>query len=131
MTNPARNSGFAVAAMLMLIAFGALPAADVQVTTGEVDNVQLVDASELGGDAFLVLALADGRHFQLPDQQQLPAGQGTRLEIRYLAPDEPGLLPEACSVTVLAVPLTVDGEEVMQEAARPFEVYRNHREACH
>ena len=130
MTAAARYVGFAMATVLALIACRSLPAADIQVTTGAVDNVQLVDASELGGDAFLILALEDARHFQLPDQQQLPAGQGTHLEIRYLAPDEPDLLPEACTVTVLAVPITVDGEEVMQEAARPFEVYRNPRSEC-
>ena len=131
MTTTLRRLLLIAAVTLLLVSFGIVRADDVQVTTGEVESVQLIDASELGGDSFLILALEDGRNFQLPDQQQLPAGQGTRLEIRYLTPDEPDVLPEACSAMVLAVPLTVDGEEVMQEAARPFEVYRNRREACH
>ncbi len=107
-----------------------MASAQVQEAEGIVDKVQLIDASELGGDSFLILRLEDDRNFQLPDQQQLPAGQGTRVAIRYLVPDEPDLLPEACSVTVLAVPIGADGEEVMQEAARPFQVYRNSNEAC-
>ena len=127
----ARGVAAATVAKTMLFAVQALAAAgDDQVTTGQVDSVQLINASEMGGEAFLILSLQDGRHFQLPDQQQLAAGQGTRLEIRYLAPDEPDLLPEACAVRVLAVPISVDGEEVMQEAARPFEVYRNPRSDC-
>ncbi len=117
-----------VIALSILICATAL--ADLRTATGEVDNVQLVDASSLGGETFLIVNFSDGRSFELPDERQIAAGQGVRLEIRYLAADEPDLLPEACSATVLAIPLTVDGETVMREAARPFEVFSNPRTEC-
>ena len=122
------------AAVSLVVAFSILisaaAVADLRTATGEVDNVQLVDASSLGGETFLIVNFTDGRSFQLPDERQIAAGQGVRLEIHYLAPDEPDLLPEACSVTVLAIPITVDGEEVLREAARPFEVFSNPRTEC-
>jgi hypothetical protein len=117
-------------AFIALLSVATATAADVQTAVGEVDSVQLVDATSLGGETFLIVVLADGRSFQLPDERQIAAGQGVRLEIRYLAPDEPDLLPEACSATVLAIPIMVDDEEVMREAERPFEVFRNPRPEC-
>jgi hypothetical protein len=119
-----------LAALLAIIGSEPIQAGSTQSATGQVDSLQLVDASEFGGDVFLILTFEDGRGFQLPGQRQLAAGQGTRVEIRYLVADEPDLLPEVCSVTVLAVPIEIDGTETLREAARPFEVYRNPGEAC-
>ncbi len=115
---------------LLWLSITTTTAADMRTVVGEVDRVQLVDASTLGGETFLIVMLADGRSFQFPDERQIAAGRGVRLEIHYLPPEEPDLLPEACSATVLAIPLTVGGEEVMREAERPFEVFRNPRPEC-
>lgn len=92
---------------------------------GEVESVQLVDASQLGGGDQLVLVLQEGQGFRLPGQRSLAVGAGVRVSVTYRSSVEGGEMPEACSVRVLAVPIEHEGETVMQEAERPFEVYRN------
>ncbi|RFP67619.1 hypothetical protein DZK26_11960 [Wenzhouxiangella sp. 15190] len=92
---------------------------------GQVESVQLLDASQLGGGDHLVLVLEDGEAFRLPGKRSVALGSGVRVSVAYRSPGEAEAMPEACSVRVLAVPLERDGEVTMQEAERPFEVYRN------
>ncbi len=96
-----------------------------EVIVGEVESVQLLDASQLGGGDHLVLVLEGGEAFRLPGQQSVALGTGVRVSVAYRSPGEAEAMPEACGVRVLAVPLERDGEVTMQEAERPFEVYRN------
>lgn len=96
-----------------------------ETVVGEVESVQLVDASQLGGGDHLVLVLDDGQGFRLPGERSVSVGPGVRVSVAYRSPGEAEAMPEACSVRVLAVPLERDGEVNMQEAERPFEVYRN------
>lgn len=92
---------------------------------GEVESVQLLDASQLGGGEHLVLVLKDGQGFRLPGRRSLAVGPGVRVSVTYLSPRQDGDLPEACNVRVLAVPVERDGEVTMQESERPFRVYQN------
>lgn len=96
-----------------------------EVVVGEVESLQLLDASQLGGGDHLVLVLEDGQGFRLPGQRSVAVGPGVRVSIRHLPPGEAGALPTACSVRVLAVPLERDGEMTLQEAERPFQIYKN------
>lgn len=95
---------------------------------GVVQSVQLLDASQLGGGDHLVLVLEDGQGFSLPGQRSLPVGAGVRVAVGHIPAGEGEDMPEACSVRVVAVPIERDGEAVMQEAERPFEIYRNESE---
>lgn len=96
-----------------------------ETTVGEVESVQLLDASQLGGGDHLILVLEDGQGFRLPGQRSLAVGAGVRVSVAYRPSDDAESLPEACRVQVLAVPIERDGEEAMQQAERPFDVYRN------
>ena len=109
-------------ATLVLLALAASPrAAEPAVTIGEVESVQSLDASQLGGGDYRVLVLDDGRGFRLPGRGKIAVGSGVRVEVEYLPREGGGEMPRACAVRVLAVPL----DDGMREAARPFEVYRN------
>lgn len=99
--------------------------ADGQIATGEVESVQLLDASQLGGGERLVMVLLEGRGFRLPGAHNVALSPGMRVEVQHVAQDADGELAVACVVRVLAVPLERDGEWTMQEAERPFVVYRN------
>ncbi len=96
---------------------------------GVVEQVKRIDTTPLGGGNLLIVALTDGRQFQVRDREQIAAGSGVEVEIlaRPSADDE---LPRACRVRVLAMPVEIDGEEVRQRAERPFEVYRSDDPAC-
>ncbi|GEM_PF-1582642 len=118
-----RSSLFA----LLLLALSACILADAEEerdwTRGIVEQVQLVVVEGLEDSEFLILELEDGGSFQIPGARQLSAGAGVKVEVESLPVVSPGELPVACRVRVLAVPLEIDGEEVLQEAANPFEVY--------
>lgn len=122
--------------LIWMLAAGlsAMASAQVRDAEGVVDQVQLLDASAVAEAeaSFLVLSLTDERHFVLPGTTQLAATEGLEVAIDYLEAeaDDDGALPEACRVQVLAVPIQIEGEETMQRASRPFEIYRNPSDAC-
>lgn len=123
-----RSAGLIAAALLLT---GAPARAEPPAKTeGQVEQVQLIDASEHGGRSFLLLTLDDGRHFELPGTDHLAAGEGTRVEVDFIPAREVDRVPVACRVTVLAVVLEVDGEQVLQSARNPFAVYTNDASAC-
>lgn len=101
------------------------PALGQETAVGEVESVQLLDASQLGGGDRLILVLANGRGFDLPGEPSVALSPGMRVKVQHVPPDTAGELATACIVAVLAVPLERDDERTMQEAARPFVVYRN------
>ncbi len=103
-------------------------ASGLETLEGRVQSVQLLDTSQLGGGDHLVLVLEGERGFRLPGQRSLPVGAGVRVAVTFVPSGEGEDMPEACSVRVVAVPIERDGEAVMQEAERPFEVYRNESE---
>lgn len=113
-----------------LLACAGVRAESPRMAEGRVEQVQLIDASEHGGRSFLLLSLDDDRHFELPGADHLAAGEGARVEVEFLDAGDDDRVPVACRVTVLAVPLEVDGEEVMQSARNPFTVYRSERSEC-
>lgn len=117
--------GRLMAAVLLVLMLPQGQAAGLETLVGEVRSVQLLDASQLGGGEQLVLVLEGDRGFRLPGQRSLPLGSGVRVSVVYHPVGEEGAMPEACSVRVVAVPIERDGEAAMQEAERPFEVYRN------
>ncbi|MDZ7791648.1 MAG: hypothetical protein U5L08_14365 [Xanthomonadales bacterium] len=117
-----------MAAVLLALMLPQGQAAGLEALEGEVQSVQLLDASQLGGGEQLVLVLEGQQGFRLPGQRSLPVGAGVRVSVAYHPVGEKGAMPEACSVRVVAVPIERDGEAVMQEAERPFEVYRNESE---
>ncbi|QOC23325.1 hypothetical protein IC757_04030 [Wenzhouxiangella sp. AB-CW3] len=121
-----------IALIWVLIASMGTAVAQTGETEGVVEQVQLFDASAMTDETFLVLSLTDERHFELPGASQLPAGSGVEVVIDYLEPatDDDSAMPQACRVRVLAVPIMVEGEEVMQRARRPFEIYRNPEPDC-
>lgn len=119
-----------ILAALLLVVTGASIAAEPRATEGVVAQIQLVDVSALADETFLILSLDDERHFLLPETTQLPAAPGVLVAIDYLPAAGEGDLPEACRIKVLGLPITIDGEEVLQRASRPFEVYRNPRAEC-
>ncbi len=99
-------------------------AEDTRTTRGQVEQVQRVQVEGFESE-FLILELDDGSAFQLPDADAISAGQGVKVEVEALPVTSPGELPVACRVRVLAVPLEREGEDYMQEAANPFEVYHD------
>jgi hypothetical protein len=103
---------------------------EIRHAEGVVDQVQLLDASAVADESFLILSLVDEHHFLLPEATQLPASPGVLVAVDYLPPEAEGDLPQACRVRVLGMPISIDGEEVLQRASRPFEVYRNSRAEC-
>jgi hypothetical protein len=115
-----------------LLALGLCTSASAQLREieGVVDRVQRLDASAVADESFLILSLVGERHFLLPEESHLPAAPGVLVAVDYLQPEQDGDLPQACRVQVLGMPITVDGEEVLQRASRPFEVYRNPRAEC-
>lgn len=114
-----------IVSLLMWSMLATGPALGQENAVGVVETVQLLDATQLGGGDHLVLVFNNGQGFRLPGQRSLAVGPGVRVSVDHLSPEEAEDLPEACSVRVVAVPIERDGEEVMQEAERPFEVYRN------
>lgn len=121
-------SGRLMAALLLALLLPPGQAAGQETLEGEVESVQLLDASQLGGGEQLVLVLEGGQGFHLPGKRSLPVGAGVRVMVVYQAPGEGKAMPQACSVRVVGVPIERDGGVVMQEAERPFEVYRNESE---
>jgi hypothetical protein len=119
-----------IVAMSALLLACPTAAAAVQTVEGTVSEVQLIDTAGLDGPGFLILSLVEGGSYLLPDQQRVGAGRGVRVEVRFLPPDEPGDLPHACSIRVLALPVVVDGQEQLQYAQRPFSVFENADPAC-
>lgn len=120
---------FALAGLLAL-GLSSPALAQLSELEGVVEQVQLLDASAVADETFLILSLAGEHHFLLPEASQLPAAPGVLVAVEYLAPDADGDLPEACRVRVLGMPIHRDGEEVLQRASRPFEIYRNPRADC-
>lgn len=119
-----------VQAIVLLMAFGLQWAlAETVEIEGLVAEVQLVDVTELSDQRFLILSLEDGQSFLLPEATRLAAGVGVQVAVRHL-PASAGSLPIACAVHVLALPIRIEGEDVMQPARRPFEVYRNSQFEC-
>lgn len=104
--------------------------AETRQVEGIVAEVQLVDASALTDDRFLILTLVEGGSFLLPGATRVAAASGVMVAVDYLAPEAPEALPPACRVRVLGLPIEVDGEKVLHEASRPFEVYRNEDDQC-
>lgn len=98
-----------------------------ETVVGVVDQIQLIDASPLGGDQELLVVLENDTAFRFPGTEHLAAGSGAHVEIRYLPTAPADTVPTACSARVLALPLG-DGE--MQQARRPLEVYDNPAPAC-
>ncbi len=105
------------------------PTGELPQATGLVADLQLVDASQLGMDALLVLVLDDDRGFLIEGERNLPAGRGMQVTIDHL-PAEQGELAVACRVLVTAVPLLIGGEEKLQPAQRPFTVFQNPSDTC-
>ncbi|MBS3744241.1 MAG: hypothetical protein KGY48_07840 [Wenzhouxiangellaceae bacterium] len=96
--------------------------------TGIVDQIQLIDASSMGGGRELILHLESGEAFRFPHADHVAASPGVKLRIRYLEASSDGDIPAACSAEVLALPLGDDpdaSDDALQEASQPFEVYRN------
>lgn len=117
-------------ALILLLILGLQSAAAESVEIeGLVAEVQLIDVTELNEERLLILSIQDGPSLLLPGATQLAAGRGVQVAVRHLPAPE-GSLPIACDVRVLALPIAVDGEEVMQPARRPFEVYRNSQAEC-
>lgn len=123
------RTAFGVLATILLACAG-VRAESPDAAEGQVEQVQLIDASEHGGRSFLLLTLDGGQHFELPGADHLAAGEGARVEVEFLAARDDDRVPVACRVTVLAVPLEVDGKVVVQSARNPFTVYTNNRSAC-
>lgn len=117
-----------LALVLLLVAGVAL--AGVKTDQGIVASVQLIDSSQLGGGNALIMTFEDGSSYRFPGAERLAAGAGVHLELRYLPAEEVDVPPQACRATVLAIPIERDGEEMLQEAERPFEIYRNSESAC-
>lgn len=103
---------------------------EIRTTEGIVEQVQAVDATAVGSGHMILVVLDDGSQFHFPDTDHLASGDGVRLEIAFLSSSEDDAPPVACSARVLAMPLEIDGETVMQEAHRPFSVYQNPDPAC-
>ncbi len=118
-----------MAGLLSLCLIGSLHAAGDSVT-GRVAEVQLIDITGLDDDGLLILTLEEGQGFLIPGQRNLPASSGVEVQVDYFSGDDPEDLPVACRVQVTAVPVEIDGEEVLQPANRPFEVYRNPDARC-
>lgn len=120
--------GLAVAAAILAAERG--QAGPVAQTEGLVAELQLIDASELGADATLILSLEDGRVFTVPGQRNVAASGGMKVRIGYMAGEQAGEIPELCWVEVVAMPITIDGEQRLQPAQRAFTVYRNSAPTC-
>lgn len=76
----------------------------------------------MGGGRELILHLESGEAYRFPHTDHVAAGAGVKVRIRYREAMGDDELSAACSAEVLALPLD---EDSMQEARRPFEVYRN------
>lgn len=92
---------------------------------GVVDQVQLIDATAMGGGRKLILHLETGEAFRFPHAEHVAAGAGVKVRIRYRESSGGEELPAACNAEVLALPLGDDPDDSMQKARQPFEVYRN------
>ncbi len=119
----------AVAGLMVLSLIGSLQAAEGSVT-GRVAEVQLIEISGFDDSGLLILALEEGQGFLIPGQRNLPASGGVEVRVDYFSGDDPEDLPVACRVQVTAVPVEIDGEEILQPASRPFEIYRNEDVRC-
>lgn len=111
--------------VLLAIAWPLMATAERDITVGEVESIQLLDASPLGGGEHLLLVLADGQGFRLPGASSAAVSAGMRVEVQHRPPADAEKLPAACVVRVLAVPLERGGEASLKRAERPFAVYRN------
>lgn len=121
-----KKCGFAF--LLLVLGLPGVQAGELEIV-GRVAEVQLVDVTELNDERFLILSLEQGQSFLLPGATQVAAGRGAQVAVRHL-PVGQGELSEACSIRVLALPIRVEGEEVLQPARRPFEVYSNPDDQC-
>ena len=119
-----------VLAIAVLVALAFPASAELAKRQGLIDEVKLIDIASLEGDSLLIMTLEDGGGFLIPGRRNLAAGPGMQVAVDYLPGDEDGDLPMACRIRVLAVPLTVEGEEILQPASRPFKVYRNPDGRC-
>jgi hypothetical protein len=119
----------AFAGLIGLSLIGSLYAAGDSVT-GRVAKVQLIEISGFDDDGLLILSLEEGHGFLIPGQRNLPASSGVEVRVNYFSGEGPEDLPVACRVQVTAVPVDIDGEEILQPASRPFEVYRNPDARC-
>lgn len=118
-----------LAPAILFLAVG-IALAGVKTATGTVASLQLVDSSQLGGGKVLIATFEDGSSFQFPGAEKIAAGSGVRLEVRYLPARESDVPSQACSARVLAISIERDGREVIKEAERPFEIYRNSDPEC-
>lgn len=98
---------------------------EIRTAVGVVDQVQLIDASSIGGRQQLVVRLDDGQAFRVPHRDHLAAGRGVRVELKYRRAPETDELPIVCSTQVLALPNGDDENPGLQPVKRSFEVYRN------
>lgn len=119
-----------VLSWMLVLGLSTAASAQLRNVEGVVLQVQRVDASAVAEETFLILSLVDEHHFLLPEESHLPAAAGVLVAIDYLEPEQGGDLPRACRVRVLGMPITVDGEEVLQRASRPFEIYRSAAATC-
>lgn len=116
------------AACLLVAVFateGAAQEHERESLVGIVDQVQLIDASSMGGGRELLLHLETGEAFRFPRAEHVAAGAGVKVRIHYREGSGGGELMVACSAEVLALPLDEDSDEPMQKSSQPFEVYRN------
>lgn len=104
--------------------------AELESTSGIVEQVTRVEAIGAEAEPLLLVQLVEGSVFAFPGIEHLPAGSGVKVEIDYRVPDDPGRVPQACAARLLGLPVMIDGEEVMQPARRPVSIFVSDSEDC-